>query len=241
MRTRSSWIWCWVIGAVLASVAGAQQYTTIIDNLPTCTGNRNGRVISVSDAVSDTDCTVGGATGTDRFVHQCICDTLNALGPYWKAVGGVDLSAYALLAGDADGQTIQGRTGANAARVDIGETDANQAALIGGGATHGFVFAHDGGIYGESPDGQTSFDLYNAGLNMSTDGDASFTGETSTNLGSAAGFTAINGSRVNVTSLQTPPTNADDPCTAGDTIDSATFHYFCAATDTWVRVAMATW
>lgn len=88
MRTRSSWIWCWVIGAVLASGAGAQQYTTIIDNLPTCTGNRNGRVISVSDAVSDTDCTVGGATGTDRFVHQCICDTLNALGPYWKAVGG---------------------------------------------------------------------------------------------------------------------------------------------------------
>lgn len=88
MRTRSSWIWCWVIGAVLASGAGAQQYTTIIDNLPTCTGNRNGRVISVSDAVSDSDCTVGGATGTDRFVHQCICDTLNALGPYWKAVGG---------------------------------------------------------------------------------------------------------------------------------------------------------
>lgn len=88
MRTRSSWIWCWVIGAVLASGAGAQQYTTIIDNLPTCTGNRNGRVISVSDAVSDADCTVGGATGTDRFVHQCICDTLNALGPHWKAVGG---------------------------------------------------------------------------------------------------------------------------------------------------------
>lgn len=88
MRTRSNWIWCWMIGAVLASGAGAQQYTTIIDNLPTCTGNRNGRVISVSDAVSDADCTEGGATGEDRFVHQCICDTLNALGPYWKAVGG---------------------------------------------------------------------------------------------------------------------------------------------------------
>jgi hypothetical protein len=88
MRTRSSWIWYWIVGAVLASGAGAQQYTTIIDNLPTCTGNRNGRVISVSDAVSDADCTEGGATGEDRFVHPCICDTLNALGPYWKAVGG---------------------------------------------------------------------------------------------------------------------------------------------------------
>lgn len=88
MRTRSSWIWYWIVGAVLASGAGAQQYTTIIDNLPTCTGNRNGRIIAVSDATSDSDCTTGGATGEDRFVHPCICDTLNALGPYWKAVGG---------------------------------------------------------------------------------------------------------------------------------------------------------
>ncbi len=88
MLKRPSWIWCWMIGAVLAAGASAQQYATIIDNLPQCIGNRNGRIISVSDATSDSDCSVGGAVGDARFVHPCVCDTLNALGPYWKAVGG---------------------------------------------------------------------------------------------------------------------------------------------------------
>lgn len=155
--------------------------------------------------------------------------------------GGSGGTGDVLLAGDADGQTIQGRTGANAARVDIGETATDQAALIGGGATHGYIYAYQLGVYGESPDGQSSIDLHDGGLNMSTNGSAYCTGEVSTNLGSTAGWTAIGGSRVNVISLQTPPTNANDPCTAGDTIDTATFHYYCAATDTWVRVAMATW
>lgn len=232
MRTRSSWIWCWVIGAVLASGAGAQQYTTIIDNLPTCTGNRNGRVISVSDAVSDADCTVGGATGTDRFVHQCICDTLNALGPYWKAVGGVNLSLTGFYAGS---------SAERGARIDVGQTVVDKAVLIGGGATHGFIYAYEGGVYGESPDGLTSLDIYNGGMELKTDGVSQFYGSTSTNLGSGEGWTTVLGTRVNITSLQTPPTNANDACTAGDTIDTATFHYYCAATDTWVRVAMATW
>lgn len=224
MRTRSSWIWCWVIGAVLASGAGAQQYTTIIDNLPTCTGNRNGRVISVSDAVSDADCTVGGATGTDRFVHQCICDTLNALGPYWKAVGGVDLSAYALLAGDEDGQVIQGIAGENKAKLDIGNAVSTIAQLRGEGAAPGYVQANGAGAYLSSADESTYLDLYDGVIEFSTDGVLSASADV-----------------VRIISGQTPPTNANDPCTAGDTIDTATYHYYCAATDTWVRVAMATW
>ena len=131
MRTRSSWIWCWIVGVVLASGAGAQQYTTIIDNLPTCTGNRNGRVISVSDATSDSDCTVGGATGEDRFVHQCICDTLNALGPYWKAVGGGAGGAGVSGLDTADGGTAladntivrgDGTTGIQGSAVTIADT-----------------------------------------------------------------------------------------------------------------------
>ena len=63
-------------------------YTTIVANLPTCVGNRNGQIISVADGVDYADCSTGGATGTDRHVVACQCDTLNALGPYWKAVGG---------------------------------------------------------------------------------------------------------------------------------------------------------
>ena len=327
MQTRSSWIWCWIIGAVLASSASAQVYVSLIDNLPTCIGNRNGRIISVSDAVDDSDCSVGGATGENRFVHPCICDTLNALGPYWKAVGGGSGGAGdVLLAGDADGQVIQGRTGANAARVDIGETsideakligsgatpasayadnayaglkspDTNsdcsvtngavscnsdgavtfsvnptggyfgadtagfyagsaggsgasidigktvpdEAKLIGGGATSGSIKAYTDGVFASSPDLGTSFDLYDGGIDIASDGSSSFYGVTATNIGVAGGSTSINGSRVNVASSQTPPTNANDACTTGDTIDTATFHYYCAATDTWVRVAMATW
>ena len=167
-------------------------------------------------------------------------------GPGTVVVGGggaaPDLSAYVLLAGDEDGQTIQGLTGNNKARIELSlEGKVDQAALIGGGATHGFIYAYADGVYGESPDGSTLFDLYNGGLDLTTNGAVQFYGDTSTNLGSTTGWTAVNGSRVNVTSLQNPPTNANDPCTAGDTIDTATYHYYCAATDTWVRVAMATW
>lgn len=167
-------------------------------------------------------------------------------GPGTVVVGGggaaPDLSAYVLLAGDEDGQTIQGLTGNNKARIELSvEGEVDKAALIGGGATYGFIYAYADGVYGASPDESTSFDLYNGGLDLTTNGAVQFYGSTSTNLGSTAGWTAVNGSRVNVTSLQTPPTNANDPCTAGDTIDTATYHYYCAATDTWVRVAMATW
>jgi hypothetical protein len=242
MRTRSSWIWCWIVGAVLASGAGAQQYTTIIDNLPTCTGNRNGRIIAVSDATSDSDCTEGGATGEDRFVHPCICDTLNALGPYWKAVGGgAGGAGDVLLAGDADGQTIQGRSGADKARVDIGETDPDQVTLIGPGATPGRVYAYSGGVYAVSPDGGTSFEIYDQGFEFNTDGAAGLYGGTSTGVGSTEGVLNLAGSRINVHSQQSPPTNANDSCTAGDTIDTATFHYYCEATNSWVRAPMATW
>lgn len=152
-----------------------------------------------------------------------------------------DLTPYVLLAGDADGQVIQGRTGANAARVDIGETDQYQAALVGGGETHGIIFAYDVGIYGESPDGNTSFDLYNAGVAIDTDGDASFTGGTSTNLGGTLGWTAVGGSRVNIISLQTPPTNANDSGTAGDFILTSTAIYVCVADNSWKKADLAAW
>ena len=287
MLKRPSWTWCWMVGAVLAAGASAQQYATIIDNLPDCVGNRNGRIISVSDATSDSDCSVGGAVGDARFVHPCVCDTLNALGPYWKAVGGAGGSGEAtsvqgsatlpatcteldlyqdtnsggtefyvctaantwtktgtgdvLLAGDADGQTIQGRSGADKARVDIGETDPDQVTLIGPGATPGRVYAYSGGVYAVSPDLGTAFDLYDSGFDINTNGAASMYGDASTNLGSTSGLTAINGLRVNFSSAQTPPANANDACTAGDFIPTTGFIYFCTATDTWKRVAIATW
>jgi hypothetical protein len=37
------------------------------------------------------------------------------------------------------------------------------------------------------------------------------------------------------------PTNATDTCVAGTVAINASFLYYCAATDTWTRVALATW
>ncbi len=39
----------------------------------------------------------------------------------------------------------------------------------------------------------------------------------------------------------TAPTAADDECVAGTVVITSGFLYFCAATDTWVRAALATW
>lgn len=129
-----------------------------------------------------------------------------------------DLSAYALLAGDADGQMIQGRTGENQARIDIGGSSSSQVAMHGTGLLHGVASVDNEGAYLYSADsGSYVYAIDSEG----------------TVIGSTVAIRLIYG--------QTPPTNANDPCTAGDTIDTATFHYYCAATDTWVRVAMATW
>lgn len=197
---------------------------------------------------SGATCDPSQVAGSSNPVY-CTCSPDGEGGYEWvtlqSAMGGggdVDLSGYALLAGDADGQTIQGLTGNNKARIELSVGgDVGKAALIGGGATYGFIYAYADGVYGESPDELTSFDLYNGGLDLKTNGTAQFYGSTGTNLGSEGGWTTVIGTRVNITSLQTPPTNSNDTCTAGDTIDTATYHYYCAATDTWVRVAMATW
>lgn len=46
---------------------------------------------------------------------------------------------------------------------------------------------------------------------------------------------------IRLVTAQVAPTAADDACAAGDFIPTATFLYFCSATNTWVRVAVATW
>lgn len=228
-------------------------YTTIVANLPTCVGNRNGQIISVADGVDYADCSTGGATGTDRHVVACQCDTLNALGPYWKAVGGgAGGAGDVLLAGDADGQVIQGISGSDQARVDIGVTDVASANLLGSGATPATAFADNQYAGIKSPDTNTSCIVSNGVASCSSDVSVLFQvtpggyfGATSTSFyaGSPSGATSIDLSdgALRVTYAQTPPTNANDTCTAGDTIDTATFHYFCHATDSWVRAPMASW
>ena len=164
----------------------------------------------------------------------------------------VDTSAFVLLAGDADGQVIQGISGSDKARVDIGVVDTSSARLIGSGSTPAYVFADNqysgiGSFNGTSSitvsDAQIQMDAGSgtASINFGTVNSWMDLTETYFELGVGAASLNISETAFRVVYGQTPPTNANDTCTTGDTIDTATFHYYCHATNTWVRAAMATW
>ena len=202
-----------------------------------------------------TDCDAADDIGNGEGAFQCWA-TCDGSAPWTNlSIGGGGAGGGAgdvLLAGDADGQVIQGISGSDQARVDIGVTDTTSARLLGSGATPAIAFADDQYAGIKSPDTNSDCQVTNGAAGCNSDGAVSFLvnpagyfGATSTSFyaGSPSGATSIGLSdgAFRVTYAQTPPTNANDACTTGDTIDTATFHYYCAATDTWVRVAMATW
>ena len=173
-------------------------------------------------------------------------------GPVIGGGGSVDTSAFVLLAGDADGQVIQGISGSDQAMMDIGVTDPAGARLIGSGSTPAYVFADNqysgiGSFNGTSSitvsDAQIQMDAGSgtASINFGTVNSWMDLTETYFELGVGAASLNISETAFRVVYGQTPPTNANDTCTTGDTIDTATFHYYCHATNTWVRAAMATW
>jgi len=203
---------------VLASAASAQlreRTVASLDSARCVSGELQNKQFLVTDGISATDCLVGGGA----IPAACVCDS-----GVFRALA----SGYVLLAGDADGQTIQGFTGSNKARVRLLENtfDAWAGTIaqsrIGMSATEAWFEFGDAEV-----DGSYRASVSAAGLALSTP-----SGGTSIRL--------LDGS-LNLKSAQTPPTNATDTCVAGDTIDTATFHYYCHATNTWVRVAMATW
>jgi len=200
-------------------VERSQTWANLIATHP-CNAGLNGRHTILTDAQSSSS--IGGGGGSVRVFVEC--DGVDT----WSIVdiggGGADLSAYALLAGDEDGQVIQGIAGENKAKLDIGHAQTTIAQLRGEGAAPGYVQANEVGAYLSSADESTYLDLYDGIIEFSTDGVLSASADV-----------------IRIISGQTPPTNANDACTAGDTIDTATFHYYCPATNTWVRVAMATW
>ena len=205
------------------SFAGAQiveRSRTLADLLQShpCNSGLAGRHTIV------TDCDAADDLGNGGGAFSCFarCDGVDT----WAAasIGGgssVDTSAFVLLAGDADGQVIQGVAGAHMPRINISSTELN---LYGDGAGPAPLSIEDGGIWLTSQDQGSHVAVYDGAAEIVSDGSLKLSGLT-----------------VNINSTQTPPTNANDTCTAGDTIDTATFHYYCHTTDTWVRVAMATW
>lgn len=165
------------------------------------------RIVKVEAISTDT------TTFRENRIKLNMAELAAQLVPFQSAV---DLTPYALLAGDADGQTIQGIAGEGGARIDIAETDSRTVSIYGSGATPGVLYADDGGAGLYSP-GQDSGLYAEAGVF------GIFT----------SGFL----------SLQTGscPTTASDTGTAGDICFDSGFIYYCTATNTWVRVAMATW
>lgn len=106
--------------------------------LPPCTsgGHADNRAFTVRDCVSSTSCASGG-TATVRWV--CDSGTYRAL----NVGAAVDLSGYALLAGDADGQTIQGVTGSNMPRLMLLDTSLS---LLGAGAAPPLLYFLNGSV-----------------------------------------------------------------------------------------------
>lgn len=241
------------VGAAELGKRGKKEY------MGACSRQNPAELYSITNGSNAESCSDEQTTGAVTILCQCLSDDGETF--MWTKVGGgaaPDLSAYALLAGDADGQTIQGRTGANKARIEIGEDLAPNGVYIWGATSPGHasapsVLVDDGYFSAQSEDTNTNFSITNGALVGISDNSLTFSvnptggyfAATPTNFyaGSPSSATSIDlsDSAFRVTYGQTPPTNANDACTAGDTIDTATFHYYCAATDTWVRVAMATW
>ena len=174
-----------------------------------------------------TDCDAADDLGDGEGAFSCFarCDGVDT----WAAVsiggGGGGGGDYVLLDGDADGQTIQGLAGANQARVVIGVDDSHAVEIFSDGESYSSLTVSDASVYAASPSFNNSISV----------------GDAYVHVYAFDGILHLFGGTVRVESSQTPPTNANDPCTVGDTIDTATFHYYCHATDTWVRVAMAAW
>lgn len=106
-----------------------------------------------------------------------------------------------------------------------------------------------------SPDVGSGFEFGNGAIDFYTDGTVTFAGATvvhgtlnvdpnalgNKELQVATNVVTVLGDLRVSSQLTSAPTNANDPCVVGTTLDTSAYHYYCYATNTWVRVAMATW
>lgn len=160
---------------------------------------------------------------------------------------------FALLAGDADGQQIQGVSGSNKPRLNLAGTGLN---IYGDGASPAQIQIEGGYINLSTPDNFSSMYIGNldASIRVSTDG----TAETQSFLNvdgngveldvhdGVAQFqmddngTVFTGAVFRLNGM-TVPTTASDPCFAGAVAWDSGFWYVCIALDTWKRTALSTW
>lgn len=221
-RTRFGAVRLPLLGAaVLASFAVSlsaqvvekgRTYADLVATHP-CNSGNSGRLARVTDAQSSSS--IGGGGGSVQV--WAVCDgvdtwTLTSIG----AAGGVDLSPYVLLAGDADGQTIQGVAGSNKPHLSLGDTYVSlRASTDGTDETLSFLNVGATGVEIDVHDGVAQFQM--------NDNGTVFTGA----------VLRMNG--------MTVPTTASDPCFAGAVAWDSGFWYVCIALDTWKRTALSTW
>lgn len=186
-----------------ADVVGKAQTSA---TLKECKASRKGRIVVVDNGVGESP-------------YQVVCKDTTGNGDWeWVTVGG---TGDVLLAGDADGQTIQGVTGSDRPRLAM---DGEGASLYGVGAAPSSLQILEGEAFLSSGDAESYVDIADGYVSVVSNG-----------------YIEVIANELKIISSQTPPTNANDTCTAGDTIDTATFHYYCHATNSWVRAVMAAW
>lgn len=171
----------------------------------------------------------------DAFVALAFCASVAFAQPGSGPIsgGGGGGGGDVVSAGDADGQTIQGQTGSNKARVIIDEGDyADSVRIVGPGADPAYISVQG-----------TQLDLYPPGNNGAVTVTSSYF---SFALGDgywaqfSDGVVEFQVTGLRIVSTQTPPSSSAEACTSGDFIPSSDYIYFCVAS-VWKRVAISTW
>lgn len=219
---------CTLVGLVLMVAAANAQSDVRIGKksyLSTCGAVNIGSAYFITNAAADNECVSTGAPGLFKAACQCGWDGDSYQWASLAGGGDVDLSGYVLLAGDSDGQTIQGFVGLDQPRLVLND---GTATLRGVGSDSSYVRSSDSYAQLFSPDFENSLQVGDDGISILGLGGFGIT------LSSADGS-------VQIVSNLTAPTTAADPCTAGTFIPTTGFIYFCIAPDTWQRVAIGTW
>lgn len=130
-----------------------------------CSTANEGFLKVIVDASSKIDCDTTPEEDPESWVKAlCICRD----GSLELAYDAVDTALFVLLFGDSNGQSIQGRTGGDEARIDLGETAAADAYLYGAGASPARLRASTAVAEAISPNGLSKVTVGNDNVTVAS-------------------------------------------------------------------------
>lgn len=206
-----------------------------------CGESDAGLIYAITNGSNAASCDATQAVGALRIYCSCTSDGEGgyAWGLLDSALGGEapDLSPYVLLAGDSDGQVIQGETGVDKARIELGLGGLGLSRIFSGNPNT-FIQVGDAEMYFESS--TDGVDANTAVLTLSSNElyiDIA-DGEAGLGVNSVTGFNFTGAAM----SFNVPaPSTSTDTCSAGMFAWDASYIYVCTATDNWERTAVAAW